>query len=115
MARYTCFFTLAIPITDLHQAMKQVLEPCNFKVLYNTAEYIMARENPGGVPFQKLVTVEILIDRTQATAEAVSMKCVFKNEELPLQVDNHCYKTFELINKAMSESSDWKLIEVVNA
>jgi hypothetical protein len=115
MARYTCFFTLAIPVDDLHQAVRQVLETCNLKVLYNTDEYMMARENPGGVPFPKLVTVEILIDRTKATAEEVSMKCVMKNEELPLQVDNHCYKMFEKINQALTESSHWKLVETVSS
>jgi hypothetical protein len=115
MARYTCFFTLAIPVDDLHQAVRQVLETCNLKVLYNTDEYMMARENPGGVPFPKLVTLEILIDRTKATAEEVSMKCVMKNEELPLQVDNHCYKMFEKINLALTESSHWKLVETVSS
>jgi hypothetical protein len=114
MARYTCFFTLAIPMSDLQSAMKSVLETCNLKVLYNTNEYMMARENPGEIPFPKLVTVEVLIDRTKATAEEVSMKCVFKNEELPLQSDNHCYKMFERISAAMTESSDWRLIETIN-
>jgi hypothetical protein len=113
MARYTCFFTLAIPVSDLHQAVGQVLETCNLKVLYKTEEYMMARENPGGVAFPKLVTVEVLIDRTQATAEEVSMKCVIKNEELPLQVNNHCYKMFEQIHQALIESSHWKLVETV--
>jgi hypothetical protein len=75
---------------------------------------MMARENPGGVPFPKLVTVEVLIDRTKATAEEVSMKCVIKNEELPLQSDNHCFQMFEKINAAMTGSSQWKLIETVN-
>jgi hypothetical protein len=60
-----------------------------------------------------LVTVEVLIDRTQATAEEVSMKCVIKNEELPLQVNNHCYKMFEQIHQALIESSHWKLVETV--
>jgi hypothetical protein len=113
MARYTCFFTLAIPIADLHQAIQQVLESCNLKVLYNKDEYMMARENPGGVAFPKLVTVEVLIDRTKATDHAVSMKCVVKNEELPLQTDNHCHQMFDTINTAMTASAQWKLIETV--
>ncbi len=115
MARYTCSFTLEIPLDDLNQAVRQVLETCNLKIIYNTNEYIMARENPGGVAFPKLVTVEVLIDRTQATEEEVTMNCVFKNEELPLQAKNHCYKMFETVNKAMTESAHWKLVETAGS
>ncbi len=115
MARYTCFFTLGIAVDQLHQAMQPVLEACNFNVLYTTHEYIMARENPGGVPFPKLVTAEVLIDRTTATAEAVTMKFVLKNEELPLNVENHCNQVFQQLSQAVTDATAWKLIELVAA
>lgn len=114
MARYTCVFTLGIALENLHQAMCQVLETCNLDVLYTTHEYIMAREIPGGVPFPKLVTAEVLIDRTTATNEAVSMKFVLKNEELPLKENNHCQQIFQQLNQAVTDASQWKLIESVS-
>jgi hypothetical protein len=115
MARYTCFFTLGIAVDQLHQAMQPVLEACNFNVMYTTHEYIMARENPGGVPFPKLVTAEVLIDRTTATAETVTMKFVLKNEELPLNVENHCNQVFQQLNQAVTDATAWKFIELVAA
>jgi hypothetical protein len=115
MARYTCFFTLGIAVDQLHAAMQPVLEACNFNVLYTTHEYIMARENPGGVTFPKLVTAEVLIDRTTATAETVTMKFVLKNEELPLNANNHCQQVFQQLNQAVTDGSQWKFIELVAA
>jgi hypothetical protein len=113
MARYTCLFTLGIGVDQLHQAMQPVLEACNFNILYTTHEYIMARENPGGVPFPKLVTAEVLIDRTTATDETVSMTFVLKNEELPLNAKNHCQQVFDQLNQAVTDGAAWKLIESV--
>jgi hypothetical protein len=115
MARYTCFFTLGIAVDQLHQAMQPVLEACNFNVIYTTHEYIMARENPGGVPFPKLVTAEVLIDRTTATAETVTMKFVLKNEELPLNAENHCHRIFDQLNQAVTDAPAWKFIELIAA
>jgi hypothetical protein len=113
MARYTCLLTLGIAVDQLHQAMQPVLEACNFNVIYTTHEYIMARENPGGVPFPKLVTAEVLIDRTTATAETVTMKFVLKNEELPLNAENHCHRIFDQLNQAVTDAPAWKFIELV--
>jgi hypothetical protein len=71
------------------------------------------------VSFGKLVTVEVLIDRF-AVPEAVPdtlpdaevrMNIVVKNEELPLQSDNHCRQMFNLVNRAVSESQQWHLID----
>jgi hypothetical protein len=114
MARYTCIFKIAIPMHDLHSAIYKVLESCNLKILYNTDEYIMAREAPGDIAFSKLVTAEVLIDRTLATDQEVRMKCVVKNEELPLQVDNHCHSIFEAVQNAMTETANLQVIEAVS-
>lgn len=72
----------------------------------------MAREIPGKVAFHQLVTVEVLVDRTMATNQEVQMNFVIKNEELPLQVDNHCYQVFNQVNQAVQDARCWKLIEV---
>jgi hypothetical protein len=115
MARYTSLYTVSLPVSQLKKVLYGVLESCNLKIIHDTDEYVMARETPGGVPFPKLVTVEVLIDRTTATDEKVHMKCVIKNEELPLQLDNHCRQMFESMGKAMSDCPDWKMIEAVNS
>lgn len=73
----------------------------------------MAREVPGNVSFAKLVTVEVLIDKTVVADQEIRMNFVIKNEELPLQVDNHCRQMFELVSRAVSESRHWQLIERV--
>lgn len=109
MARYTCSFTVAASITHLRQALVEVLQACNLDIIYDISDYMMARENPGHVSFVKLVTVEVLIDKTTATETRINL--VVKNEELPLQVSNHCHKMFELINHAIIDSDHWQLIE----
>ncbi len=111
MARYPALFTLGIKIGDLHASLKKVFESCDLNMIYDTPEYVMAREIPGKVPFAKLVTVEVLIDRTRATSDAVQLKLVVKNEELPLQSGNHCAVMFEIINVAIKAGKDWTVLE----
>ncbi len=111
MARYPALFTLGIKIGDLHASLKKVFESCNLNMIYDTPEYVMAREVPGKVPFPKLVTVEVLIDRTTATPDAVQLKLVVKNEELPLQSGNRCAVMFEAINVAIKAGEDWTVLE----
>lgn len=111
MARYPALFSLGIKIGELHASLQKVLESCNLNMIYDTPEYVMAREVPGNVPFPKLVTVEVLIDRTTATPDSVQLKLVVKNEELPLQSGNHCAQMFEVINEAINGGQDWIVLE----
>lgn len=73
----------------------------------------MAREFPGRVSFAKLVTVEVLIDKSTATSEEVRMNFVIKNEELPLQVDNHCHQMFNMVQDAVAANRYWQLVESI--
>lgn len=113
MARYTCTFSVAIPLERLQGSLVEILESCHLEIIYDTGEYIMAREIPSRAPFQKLVTVEVLIDRTTATSEEVRMNLVMKNEELPLQTNNHCRQMFDLLQEALVEYSQWELLDRV--
>ena len=113
MARYTYSFTVAAPITLLRPLLVEILQACNLEILYDTNDYMMSRENPGQVSFAKLVTVEVLIDKTTATDTETRTKLVFKNEELPLRFDNHCHKMFELVNQAIVDNRDWQLLESI--
>lgn len=112
MARYTYLLTVLVPIDNLRQALVDILNSCGFEVIYDTGDYMMAREPYGhGIPFAKLVTAEILIDRVLATESEVRMKLVMKNEELPLQVNNHCRLMFDQVSLAMTQTRYWQLIE----
>lgn len=113
MARYTSLFTVAAPLDRLRQLLTDILEACNCSVIYNTEDYLVAREVPGEIAFAKLVTIEVLIDKYPSTSQEVRMNFVVKNEELPLQNDNHCRRMFNLVNQAVAESSQWHLIECV--
>ncbi|MBW4546464.1 MAG: hypothetical protein KME25_18755 [Symplocastrum torsivum CPER-KK1] len=113
MARYTCSFTVAVSLDHLQQSLIEVLQSCNFDIIYDTGDYLMAREIPGRIAFAKLVTVEVLIDKSTATSQEVRMNFVIKNEELPLQVDNHCRQMFELVQEAVAANRHWQLVESV--
>ncbi len=113
MARYTCSYTLSVPLPSLPEYLQEVLESCNFSIIYQTTDYLMGRERPGRVAFSQLVTVEVLIDKTTATQDAVRVNFVIKNEELPLQTENHCQQVFENVRKSVSECHSWRLVEVV--
>ncbi|ARV61965.1 hypothetical protein BZZ01_28070 [Nostocales cyanobacterium HT-58-2] len=111
MARYTCSFILSVPIDQLQPLLIELLQDCSLDVQYYTADYIMAREIPGNVSFSKLVTVEALVDKSTATEAETRMSIVIKNEELPLQRDNHCRQMFDYVKQAIEDCRHWHLIE----
>jgi hypothetical protein len=111
MARYTCSFLLSVSINNLQPSLIELLHSSGLDVQYYTPDYIMAREFPGSIPFSKLVTVEALIDNTTATETETRITLVIKNEELPLQFDNHCRQVFDYIKQEIEHSRYWNLIE----
>jgi len=113
MARYTCLMTVAAPIDGIQGKISAILESCHFDIIYAVGDYLMAREVPGNVAFSKLVTVEVLIDKTIAVDGEVRMSFVIKNEELPLQVENHCRKMFEIVQQAIADNRHWQIINAV--
>lgn len=115
MARYTSSLIVAIPFESLHPVLGEMMQSCNCEVIYKTdsGDYMMGRELPGTVPFAKLVTVEALIDLVSTNDKEFKIKLVVKNEELPLQVNNHCRKVFDDIQKAVTENSKWQILENV--
>ncbi|MBD2092793.1 hypothetical protein H6F67_23355 [Microcoleus sp. FACHB-1515] len=111
MARYTSLFTIAVSIDSLRLLLIDLLKSCQFDIIYDSGDYLVARETPGRVSYAKLVTVEVLIDRFPTTDDEVRMNFVVKNEELPLKVDNHCRQVFNQVNQAIAENRQWHLIE----
>ncbi len=111
MARYTNSFIVSVVIEHLQPLLVELLQDCELDVQYYTADYIMAREIPGQISFSKLVTVEVLIDKSTATDTETRLSIVVKNEELPLQLDNHCRQMFEFVKQTIEHSRHWHLIE----
>lgn len=110
MARYTSSYLVNIPLNQLPKTIEKVLQSCEFELVYQATDYIMAKEIPGKVAFAKLVTVEILIDSTKAKSDEVPITWVIKNDELPLQVMNHCQQRFKQIQKMISQCQLWHLV-----
>lgn len=110
MARYTHDLTVAVPLSHLYEQVKAVLKSCDLEILYFKEDYLMAREAPGNVSFAKLVTVEVLVDSTRVTSDEASLSVVVKNEELPLQADNHCFQIYQKVNKAIADNKGWNLV-----
>ncbi|WP_013324001.1 hypothetical protein [Gloeothece verrucosa] len=113
MARYTCSYIVKTSLGQLEALLKELLTGCDFEVTYHTQDYMMAREMPGKVPFSKLVTVEVLIDSTTATPSQVQLSLVVKNDELPLQRDNHCSQLFNGVQEVIAQDYQWQLVESV--
>lgn len=113
MARYTSSYTVGLPYEGLGKLVIEVLKSCPLEVTYEAGEYIMAREIPGKVSFTKLASVEVLLDRTTSTEKETKMTLVVKNEELPLQLDNHCHQMFQIVNQAIIGCRNWQLVETV--
>lgn len=111
MARYTSLYTATTHLDRLRQLLADVLSSCDCSVIYDTEDYLMAKEVPGNVSYAQLVTVEVLIDRVPDTSENVRMNFVVKNEELPLKSDNHCRRMFNRVNRAVSSHQQWNLVE----
>lgn len=113
MARYTCSFTVAVGVERLRQLLSEILQSCHLDVMYNNNDYMMAREHPGRVFLSKLVTVEVFIDKNTATETTTRMDLVIRNEELSLQVDNHCRQMFDLVKQSLLDYRNWQLVENV--
>jgi hypothetical protein len=108
MARYS-LLTIVTPSEQIHQLLLNILADCTLEKIYDTGDYVMAREIPNSIPFAQLVTAEVLIDKTNASATELRMEFVIKNEELPLQSNNHCHQMHGLIKQKLLEGG-WQII-----
>jgi hypothetical protein len=111
MARYICSYTVKTSLEKVRESLKDIIANCNCEIIYTTNDYMMGREILGGVAFNKLVTIEALIDSTNALPDKTQLSLVVKNEELPLQVNNHCRKIFDLLQKNIAGDEQWQSIE----
>lgn len=114
MSRYTCSVIAKLNLDQVSPALQALTTPCHLEILHTMPDYIMGREIPGKVPFSKLVTIEALVDRTNAQPNHVKINFVFKNEELPLNIQNHCKQIFDRFLEVLKADSHWELISANN-
>lgn len=81
------------------------------ETMYETDDYVMAREIPGQVNFTKLVTSEVSIDVCGADLDTVKLSFLVKNEELPLNPNNHCRQIFDLLRVAVAHNYNWEPVD----
>jgi hypothetical protein len=110
MSRYVCHFLVHLSPQHVRVPLKKLLEACGMETIHEVEDYLMAREIPGQVSFARLAVAEILIDVTHATQEAVKVSFVVRNEELPLNSNNHCRQVFDLLRRAIDHNFDWQPI-----
>jgi hypothetical protein len=110
MARYTAHYRVTGSPAQIKDPLREVMKSCNIEGIYELEDYVMGREIPGKVPFATLVTVEVLIDTTQATPNEFTLCFVIKNEELPLKVNNHCQQVYDAIQDKIGDSYTWQLV-----
>ncbi len=106
MARYTNQFTVSTAERDLQAAIANTLRACNLNLIYETNDYLVAKEKPGQVSYWQLATIEVLINSTQRsrTGSEIDVDLVVKNEELPLKRNNHCQRVFEAVRDAIAQA-----------
>lgn len=110
MARYTNLFTASGSTQDLRRSVVRVFQSCDLSLIYETADYLVAKEKPGQVAFAQLATVEVLINSLPHDEPAAQVNLVVKNEELPLKTNNHCQRVFELVNRTIVENQNWRAV-----
>ena len=85
------------------------------ETMYETDDYVMAREIPGRVSFTKLVTAEVSIDAAADTSDLVRLNFLVKNDELPLNANNHCRQIFDLLRVAIAHNYDWQALDLLRS
>ena len=110
MARYTNLFTTTSPdsVPELKIALADTLRACNLNLIYETQDYLVAKEKPGQVSYTKLATIEVLINPPLSGQHEAQVNLVVKNEELPLNRNNHCQRVFQADNQAIHATRPWQ-------
>jgi len=112
MARYTQNLLVEIAPENLHPTITKTLEACSLAITYETDDYVLSQETETNASFAKMVTVEVLIHRSEIEGNQAKLTIVTKNAELPLRVNNYCHGISDRVSKAFCDSPAWKLLEV---
>jgi hypothetical protein len=101
MARYTSTLPVSTTTSRLREVIATSLQACGLNLIYETGDYLVAKERPGNVPLSQLTTIEVLINPPTVAADSGWINLVVKNEELPLRHNNHCEQVFSAVNQAI--------------
>jgi hypothetical protein len=101
MARYTNLLTVPKTPPSLRDLIISSLKSCGLNMVYETGDYLVAKEIPGQVSLAQLTTIEVLINPPSGSLGPAKVNLVVKNEELPLRQKNHCQQVFETVNQAL--------------
>ncbi len=101
MARYTNLLTVPKTPPSLRDSIISSLKSCGLNMVYETGDYLVAKEIPGQVSLAQLTTIEVLINPPSGSMGPAKVNLVVKNEELPLRQKNHCQQVFETVNQAL--------------
>jgi hypothetical protein len=101
MARYTNLVPVPVATARLRDSIVSTLQACGLNMIYETNDYLVAKEQPGNVSLAQLTTIEVLINPSTVDANATLINLVVKNEELPLSRNNHCEQVFSAVNQAL--------------
>lgn len=105
MARYSNFFKVAAPGSNLRDFLVRTLEACDLSMVYETSDYLVAKEKPGQVAMNQLATVEVLINPPTHEDAQAKVNLVVRNEELALSLNNHCHRIFSALNEAIGSAA----------
>ncbi len=111
MSRYVCHFLVNLSPQNVRFPLKKLFEACGMDPMYDTDDYVMAREIPGQVSFTRLVTAEVSIDPITDNSDLVRLNFLVKNDELPLNANNHCRQIFDLLRVAIAHNYDWQALD----
>ena len=104
MARYTTLFRVTSSPTQIRQKVADTLTACDLNLIYENGDYLVAKEKPGGVKYDLLATVEVLINPPTVSEPSARVDLIVQNQELPLRKDNHCHRIFEVVHQAISNT-----------
>ncbi len=101
MSRYSHTVVCPADLDSIRSRLKELVEQRQFSVVYDSADYWVAREAPGQVSLSQLVTIEIFFE--SAEGNSTQLTCLVKNEELPLQTINHCQQIYESFRQELDD------------
>jgi len=78
MARYTNLLTVPKSIPTLRDSIADSLKSCGLALIYETGDYLVAKEKPGEVSFAQLTTIEVLINPPTSAAETAKVNLVVR-------------------------------------
>lgn len=105
MARYSNFFKVSKSNSSLRDFLINTLKSCDLNMVYETADYLVAKEKPGQVSMNQLATVEVLINPPTSEDAQAKVNLVVRNEELALSLNNHCHRVFSTVNEAIGAAA----------